>query len=71
MWKATCSTSIPHLYLFDVAKPKNWIPSQKGDRDEDAAEWSPDGKQIVFVSNHSADPEENDNDDIFVMDAKP
>jgi len=60
----------PHLYLFDI-NTKKLDTLTKGDTDEGAAEWSPDGKQIVFVSNHSADPERNDNDDIFVMDAKP
>ena len=59
-----------HLYLFDV-QTKKLDTLTKGDTDEGAAEWSPDGKEIVFVSNHSADPERNDNDDIFVMDAKP
>ncbi len=60
----------PHLYLFDIGT-KKLDTLTKGDTDEGAAEWSPDGKQIVFVSNHSAGPERNDNDDIFVIDAKP
>ncbi len=60
----------PHLYLFDI-QTKKLDTLTKGGTDEGAAEWSPDGKQIVFVSNHSADPERNDNDDIFVVDAKP
>jgi len=59
-----------HLYIFDIAT-KKLDTLTKGDFDEQSAEWSPDGKQVVFVSNHSADPDRNENDDIFVMDAKP
>ena len=32
--------------------------------------WSPDGTKIAFVSNHSEDPDKNENTDIFIMDAK-
>jgi len=59
-----------HLYLFDVLK-KKLDTLTKGNTDEAAAEWSPDGKRIVFQSNHTADPDKNENDDIFVIDAEP
>jgi dipeptidyl aminopeptidase/acylaminoacyl peptidase len=59
-----------HLYLFDVLK-KRLDTLTKGNTDEAAAEWSPDGKRIVFQSNHSADPDKNENEDIFVIDAEP
>jgi dipeptidyl aminopeptidase/acylaminoacyl peptidase len=59
-----------HLYVFDI-NTKKLDTLTKGTTDEQSAEWSPDSKQIVFVSNHTADPDRNDNDDIFVMDAKP
>jgi dipeptidyl aminopeptidase/acylaminoacyl peptidase len=59
-----------HLYIFDIgAKKLDTLTT--GDTDEESAEWSPDGKRVVFVSNHSADPDRNDNEDIFVADAKP
>jgi len=59
-----------HLYVFTIST-KKLDTLTKGDYNESGAEWSPDGKQIVFVSNHTADPDRNTNRDIFVMDAKP
>jgi dipeptidyl aminopeptidase/acylaminoacyl peptidase len=59
-----------HLYVFDITT-KKLDTLTKGDTDDQSAEWSPDGRQVVFVSNHTTDPERNDNADIFVMDAKP
>jgi dipeptidyl aminopeptidase/acylaminoacyl peptidase len=59
-----------HLYVFDI-DTKKLDTLTTGNTDEGSAEWSPDGKRVVFVSNRSADPERNDNDDIFVIAAKP
>ncbi|MDT3401516.1 S9 family peptidase [Mucilaginibacter terrae] len=59
-----------HLYIYDIEK-KKLDTLTRGDKDEEAAEWSPDGKQIVFTSNRTADPDYNANDDIYVIDAKP
>lgn len=59
-----------HLYLLDVATKKiDTLTS--GEFDESGAVFSPDGKQIAFVSNHTDDPDRNINSDIFVMDAQP
>jgi len=59
-----------HLYVFDI-NTKKLDTLTTGNADEGSAEWSPDGKQVVFVSNRTNDPDRNDNDDIFVMEAKP
>ena len=59
-----------HLYVFDLEKEKlDTLTS--GAFDEFSPEWSPDGKQIVFVSNRTAEPDRNDNTDLWLVDAKP
>ena len=59
-----------HLYLFDI-ETKKLDTLTSGAFDEGGAVFSPDGKQIAFVSNHTDDPDRNINADIFVMDAQP
>ncbi|MDE3253256.1 MAG: S9 family peptidase [Bacteroidota bacterium] len=59
-----------HLYVLDVAT-KKIDTLTTGDYQETSAAWSPDGKQIAFVSNHTEDPDRNINSDIFIMEAKP
>jgi dipeptidyl aminopeptidase/acylaminoacyl peptidase len=59
-----------HLYLFDVATLK-LDTLTRGTYDEGSAIWNPDGSAIAFVSNRTADPDKNENSDIYVIDAKP
>jgi dipeptidyl aminopeptidase/acylaminoacyl peptidase len=69
-----------HLYLFDLESKKllkliGPLPEKDKPIDEryeeSQAQWSPDGKQIAFVSNQSVpDPDRTVNSDVFVVDAK-
>jgi dipeptidyl aminopeptidase/acylaminoacyl peptidase len=59
-----------HLYLLDVGTHKV-DPLTTGVYDEAMPNWSPDGKQIVFVSKRSPDPDRDDNYDLYVVDARP
>lgn len=59
-----------HLYLLNVATQK-LDTLTTGKYDEGSPEFSPDGSQVVFVSNRTEDPDRNENTDIYVMDAKP
>jgi dipeptidyl aminopeptidase/acylaminoacyl peptidase len=57
------------LYVFDV-ETKKLDTLTSGDYDVVSPAWSPDSKQIVFVSNRTADPDRNGNTDLWVVEAK-
>ncbi len=65
----------PHLYLFDVATKHLARLTTGPDTGptayaEENAEWSPDGKQIAFISNQARpDPDRVENPDVFVASA--
>lgn len=59
-----------HLYLYDLVS-KKIDTLTKGIYNESSPKWSPDGTQIAFVSNRTADPDRNANSDIWIIDAKP
>ncbi|WP_183562682.1 alpha/beta hydrolase family protein [Mucilaginibacter sp. SP1R1] len=58
-----------HLYVYDVAT-KKLDTLTAGDMDDSSPAWSPDSKTIAFVSNHTDDPDRNENLDIFTMEAQ-
>lgn len=58
-----------HLYLFDITT-KKMDTLTRGNFNESAAVWNPDGSRIAFVSNRTADPDKNENTDIYVIDAR-
>jgi dipeptidyl aminopeptidase/acylaminoacyl peptidase len=57
-----------HLYVFDLSS-KSLVQVTGGDYDDSQPGWSPDGKQLAFTSNRSADPDRNYDNDIWVVSA--
>ena len=55
-----------HLYVFDLAGRK---PTQvtSGDHDDRDPVWSPDGRFLAFVSNHTEDPDANYDSNVWVV----
>lgn len=60
-------TSRTHLYIFDMATKKT-TQITNGIYNEANPKWSPDGTKIAYVSNHTEDPDRNENTDIWIID---
>lgn len=57
-----------HIFVADVATHRA-RQLTTGDYYEHSIQWSPSGREILFVSNHGADPDRVFNYDVFAVDA--
>ena len=60
-------TSRTHLYIYDIATKKTTALTN-GIYNESNAKWNPAGNKIAFVSNRTAEPDRNENTDIWLID---
>ncbi len=58
-----------YIYLFDIAT-KKLDRLTAGKWDESAPSWSPDGKWIAFLSNHTKDPDRDPYTQLFVAESR-
>ncbi len=56
-----------HLYVWNLAT-ESLRQVTDGDYDDSGAAWSPDGRQVVFVSNRGEQPDADDNSDLWIVD---
>ncbi len=59
-----------HLYVFDLATGRA-EQITTGDHDEYLPAWSPDGKQIAYVTKRGGDPDRHLNWDIYLVEPRP
>jgi dipeptidyl aminopeptidase/acylaminoacyl peptidase len=58
-----------HLELVEILGRKT-VPLTSGNHDELLPAWSPDGKQIAFVTKRGDDPDRSENWNIYLIDAE-
>lgn len=59
-----------HVHVFDL-ETRESVQVTSGPWDDAEPAWSPDGRLLAFVSNRTAEPDANDNTDLFVVAPRP
>ncbi|HJS99257.1 MAG TPA: S9 family peptidase [Terriglobales bacterium] len=59
-----------YIYLFDLTTKKT-ARLTKGKTDEVSPAWSPDGRWIAYLDDHSPDPDRDEGSHVFIAEAKP
>jgi dipeptidyl aminopeptidase/acylaminoacyl peptidase/tetratricopeptide (TPR) repeat protein len=58
------------LHLYDL-RTKSSVALTSGNFDVRSPAWSPDGRTLAVVSNRTSDADANENNDIFLIEARP
>jgi dipeptidyl aminopeptidase/acylaminoacyl peptidase len=58
-----------HLYVHDIARSES-MQITSGDHDEALPAWSPDGKQIAYVTRRGGEPDRHSNFDIYLVEPR-
>jgi dipeptidyl aminopeptidase/acylaminoacyl peptidase len=58
-----------HVYVI-AGRDEAPVQLTFGQQDDSEPDWSPDGKEIAYTSNHTEEPDSNYNSDIFVVSAE-
>ncbi len=58
-----------HIYIYDLAKD-TVVQVTSGPYDDGAPVWSPDGTLLAFFAERGANPDRENNSDLFVVDAR-
>jgi dipeptidyl aminopeptidase/acylaminoacyl peptidase len=60
-----------HIGVFDVAARTHKMITSGGNADDASPSWSPDGRQIAFLSKRGhADPDRTSNEDLWIVEAR-
>jgi dipeptidyl aminopeptidase/acylaminoacyl peptidase len=57
-----------HLYVIS-GREEEPVQLTFGQRNDSEPDWSPDGSRIAYISNHTDEPDSNDNTDVFTISA--
>lgn len=62
------SYTATHVFLLDTAAGAEAVQLTFGEQDDHSLSWSPDSREVCFVSNRTGDWDNNGNNDLFATD---